>query len=244
MQQNNPNVIHDHPDYELHVPRALTYPVYVSFLWLLFITLLVFLFDERLWVVILLSGLSLLPAGAYVGLSLLLRWFTNLEHRLKVRDRLLREIPWTGDEAILDVGCGNGILLMEAAKRLTTGTGIGIDIWTENSGDSRPEAFRENAILEGVADRVTLQNEDVRNLPYNNNSFDLIISGLTMHHISRGADTSKAVSEIIRVLRPGGRIAIVDEPFTVYLWARLLRKNNLELVRKEKELVIGVKTTA
>ena len=50
--------------------------------------------------------------------------------------------------------CGNGILILGAARRLTTGKGIGIDIWTDNAGDSRPEAFRENAVIEGVIDRA------------------------------------------------------------------------------------------
>jgi arsenite methyltransferase len=41
--------------------------------------------------------------------------------KLEERDRLLDELPWRGDERVLDVGCGRGLLLIGAAKRLTTG---------------------------------------------------------------------------------------------------------------------------
>ena len=44
-----------------------------------------------------------------------------------------------------------------------------------------PEAFHENAKIEGVADSVSMQNEDVRRLPYVNESLEVIISSLTMH---------------------------------------------------------------
>ena len=45
------------------------------------------------------------------------------------RDRLLDSILWRGDETVLDVGCGRGVLLVGAAKRLRTGRAVGVDIW-------------------------------------------------------------------------------------------------------------------
>src|SRR5215208_5553655 len=44
-------------------------------------------------------------------------------------ERLLDSIPWRGDEIVLDVGCGRGLLLVGAAKRLRTGRAVGVDIW-------------------------------------------------------------------------------------------------------------------
>jgi hypothetical protein len=52
------------------------------------------------------------------------------------------------------VGWGKGILTLGAARRLTTGQVIGIDIWTAGSCDKRLEAFVEKAKIKGVADRV------------------------------------------------------------------------------------------
>jgi arsenite methyltransferase len=229
------------PDYDLHMPGFLTYPLPVSIISIMVGCLLYFLLQKHSLMAGFLVGICILSGGLYVGLSVLIKRFTNLERRLKARDRLLCEILWQGNEIVLDVGCGNGILILEAAKRLKSGKGIGIEIWTDSSGDSRQEAFQENAKIEGVADRVSLQNEDVRQLPYDNESFDIILCGLTMHHISHGSDTNKAMSEMTRVLKPGGRIAIYDVPIAVYSSAKLMRKNGLEVEKKDRDMVFGIK---
>jgi len=70
---------------------------------------------------------------AVTGLSLLLTaavttWGSRVG-KLRFRDRVLDAIPWRGDEQVLDVGCGHGLMLIGAAKRLTTGWGVGIDLW-------------------------------------------------------------------------------------------------------------------
>src|SRR5664279_6592432 len=49
--------------------------------------------------------------------------------KFRHRDRMLAMIPWTGAENVLDVGAGRGLLAIGAAKRLTTGRPVGIDIW-------------------------------------------------------------------------------------------------------------------
>ena len=242
MQHNHSMTDHKHPDYEFHMPRLVTYPLPVGIISVLLGGLLYFLLRESQPIVAgVLAGITILAGVVYVGLFALLKRITNLDRRLKARDRLLDEIPWQGNETVLDVGCGNGILIMGAAKHLTTGKGIGIDIWTDFSGDSRPDAFRENATIEGVADRVTLKNEDVRQLPYDNESFDVVISGLTMHHMSHGTDTNKAMSEMTRVLKPGGQIAIYDDPFSVFLCAKLMRQNGLKVEKKVRDMVFGRK---
>ncbi len=241
MPHNHSMTDHKAPDYAFHPPRLLTYPLPVGIISVILGGLFYFLLREsKPKIGGFLTGLSILSGGVYVGLSTLLKRITNLERRLKARDKLLAEIPWQGNETVLDVGCGNGILIMGAAKRLTTGKGIGIDIWTDGSGDNRPEAFQENANIEGVADRVSLQNEDARQLPYDNEFFDVIITGLTMHHL--GFDTNKAIGEMARVLKPGGHMAIYDEPSTVFYCAKLMSQNGLEVEKKAMDMVIGIKS--
>jgi len=240
MQHNHSTADHKHLDYDFHMPKLITYPLPVGIISVLLGALLYFLLQEaQPTIATILAGISILLGVAYVGIFALLKRITNLERRLKDRDKLLDEIPWQGYETVLDVGCGNGILLLGAAKRFTTGKGIGIDIWTEGSGDNRPEAFQENAKIEGVADRVSLQNEDARQLPYENGTFDIIISGLTMHHMK--TETNKTMREMARVLKTGGWMAIYDEPSTVFYCEKLMRQNGLQIEKKYVDMVFGTK---
>lgn len=229
------------PDYELHIPGYLKHRIIAAIL-TGFLTWMSFdLLDKwpaAAWSV---SGVIVLAGLLYVMFSTMVKNVTNLERRLKGRDRLLNEIHWQGDEKVLDVGCGNGKLILEAAKRLTTGKGIGIDIWAENAGDSQASKFIENAEIEGVSDKVILQNEDVRNLPYEDNSFEVIISGLTMHHILHGSDSEKAMPEMVRVLKPGGKMGTYDVPIAVNATKKLMLQNGLEIVKKDSDMVFGIK---
>src|SRR5262245_28869080 len=49
--------------------------------------------------------------------------------KVRGREKLLDLLPWRGDEQVLDVGCGRGLLLIGVAKRMTTGKVTGADIW-------------------------------------------------------------------------------------------------------------------
>lgn len=227
------------PDYDLHMPKSLTYPIQVSFLCVLLATLFYFLFQEKTVIAGVLSGISILVGVVYASVFAFLKRLTNLEFRLQAREAFLDSISWQGDETVLDIGCGNGILTMGTAKRLTTGRVIGTDIWSEGSGDNRLEAFIENAKIEGVADRVEIQNEDVRHLPYADESFGVIISGLTIHHL--GFNTEKGMREMVRVLKPGGWMAIYDEPSTIIYSAKLMQKYGLRVEKKTLDMVFGVK---
>ncbi len=130
--------------------------------------------------------------------------------KFRIRDSLISRIAWRGDERVLDVGCGHGLLLVAAAKRLTTGRAVGIDIWSHDQGDNRPENTARNARIEGVADRVEIRDCDARQLAFPDESFDVVISSLALHHIPGDREREQAICEIMRVLRPGGQVAIYD----------------------------------
>jgi len=146
---------------------------------------------------------------------------------------LLDQLHLRGDERILDLGCGRGAVLLMAAQHLTTGRAVGVDLWrsVDQSGNS-PEATRRNAIAEGVADRVELHTGDMTGLPFEDNSFDVIVSSLAVHNISGSAGREKAISEAVRVLRPGGRLMIADIRATRQHAAQLAKLGMSEVARR------------
>ena len=131
--------------------------------------------------------------------------------KFRARDRLLDSLHLRGDETVLDVGCGHGLLLIGAAKRLPRGRSIGIDLWSQvDQGNNSREATLENARLEGVADRVEVRDGDMRKLPFPDASVDAVIANLAIHNISSREGRREAIAEIVRVLKPGGQAALMD----------------------------------
>lgn len=102
-------------------------------------------------------------------------------------------------------------MLLLAAARLPRGGAVGIDIWSskDQSGNAI-DATRANAIAEGIAERVELRTADMRQLPFDNDSFDLIVSNVAIHNIGTSGGRDAAINEAWRVLRPGGRMLIAD----------------------------------
>ena len=66
------------------------------------------------------------PAGFLLGEGLLFLLYVKIG-MFRHRDLILNLVPWRGDERVLDVGCGRGLLLVGTAKRFTSGSATGID---------------------------------------------------------------------------------------------------------------------
>src|SRR5215211_4228755 len=148
---------------------------------------------------------------AFIAFILSFVFHTTLRGKFLVWADLLDGLKLRGDERILDMGCGRGAVLLMAAQHLTTGRAVGVDLWrsVDQSGNS-PAATQRNAVAEGVADRVDLHTGDMTALPFEDNSFDVVVSSLAIHNIRGRAGREKAIDEAVRVLRPGGRLLIAD----------------------------------
>jgi ubiquinone/menaquinone biosynthesis C-methylase UbiE len=131
--------------------------------------------------------------------------------KMRSRERLLANVEWTGTEQVLDIGCGRGLLLIGAAKHLTSGKAVGIDIWqTEDLSGNRPEATLANAHIEGVEGRIKLETADMRCLPFPDGTFDVVLSRTAIHNVYASGDRAKVIGEVTRVMKPGGRAIIED----------------------------------
>src|SRR5262249_21740685 len=125
-------------------------------------------------------------------------------------DGVLDNLRLRGDETLLDLGCGRGAVLLAAAKRLPRGRAVGVDLWRADQTENSEQATLSNAALENVAERVEVHTADITALPFGDESVDVIVSSLAIHNIPTHVGRRKALDEAVRVLRPGGRLAIAD----------------------------------
>jgi len=105
-------------------------------------------------------------------------------------------------QTVLDIGCGAGMDLLLAARRVgATGKAIGVDMTDEMLNRTRASA------AELGFTQVDLRKGDAETLPVDDNSVDVVISNGV---INLTTDKAKAFSEIKRVLKPGGRLLLAD----------------------------------
>lgn len=137
--------------------------------------------------------------------------WSSLVGKKRVRDRLVTALALSGHEQVLDAGCGRGLALIACAKKLTTGKAVGIDLWAaKDQSNNNPQATLANAAAEGVANVVEVKTGDITKLPFPDASFDAIISMTVIHNIPSRQARDEALRELVRVLKPGGRMAIFD----------------------------------
>jgi arsenite methyltransferase len=103
---------------------------------------------------------------------------------------------------VIDIGCGAGTDLLLAAHRVgASGHAIGVDM---------TEAMRRRAMLGAAAcglDRVDVRSGDATRLPIDDRSVDVVISNGVLNLVP---EKERAIAEIARVLKPGGRVQIAD----------------------------------
>jgi cyclopropane fatty-acyl-phospholipid synthase-like methyltransferase len=153
---------------------------------------------------------------------------TTLRGKLSAWERELDRVGLTGDEHLLDLGCGRGAVLIAAARRLPAGRAVGVDLWAgKDQSGNRPEATLANAALAGVTDRVEVHTADITALPFADGSFDVVTSALVIHNIPSPEGQCRALDEAMRVLRPGGQLLIADFWFAARRYAAHLGQGTL-----------------
>jgi|SRR5579859_240500 len=145
------------------------------------------------------TGRVLHSAGAYDWLA----WLLLGGRERAFRQRVLELGHVTTDDAVLDVGCGTGTLAILAKERVgAKGAAHGIDASPEMIARARRKARRAGL-------DVSFEQAVVEAMPFPEQTFDVVLSTLMLHHLPRPV-REQCAREMRRVARPGGRVVVVD----------------------------------
>jgi ubiquinone/menaquinone biosynthesis C-methylase UbiE len=127
----------------------------------------------------------------------------------RVIETMADAISVDGEQTVLDVGTGTGFVAAGLAAR--AGRVVAID-----NPPAMLEVARDNLAQLGV-DNVELREGDLRELPFEEDSMDAAVANMVLHHAE---DPAGMLVEMVRVVRPGGWVAITDEIEHPYEWMR------------------------
>lgn len=120
-----------------------------------------------------------------------------------IREAYLDTLGIAPGEYVLDLGCGTGVVARAAARRVGPNGRVA-------ALDPSPVMLtvgREIAEREGLLDRIEFRTGDARALPFPEATFDVVLAITALSHTT---DAERALPELVRVTRPGGRLGILD----------------------------------
>jgi ubiquinone/menaquinone biosynthesis C-methylase UbiE len=138
------------------------------------------------------------------------------QFRLLLRLFTLKAFSCQRGGRVIDVGCGGGRLAIAVAESYLFEGVVGLDL-----SDKMLQLAKKRASEAGVGDRVRFKKGNAEKIPFPDESFDLVVSTLSLHHWSR---PKLVFDEVARILRPGGKCVLADmrrDPvpvFTGLLW--------------------------
>jgi len=131
--------------------------------------------------------------------------------KVRLREGVIDSLRLDGTERVLDLGCGRGLMMLGIAHRLQTGRAVGVDCWDPRCvlHNDRKEVLY-NARAEQVEERIEVHTGDLGALPFPECNFHVVVSTWGISCLRDPEARRKALTEACRVLRPGGKLLIVD----------------------------------
>lgn len=125
--------------------------------------------------------------------------FTKIKGHYDSVDTIIEMSEVSTNHTVLDLACGTGIVACEFAKYANRV--IGLDI-TSDMLDQATKIQKKNNLL-----NIEFNLANVENLPYQDNSFDIVFTRYSFHHF---LDPNRVFDEMIRVCKANGKIIVVD----------------------------------
>lgn len=124
----------------------------------------------------------------------------------------------SGSGRVLDVGAGSGRAAIAVLRNRPQTTVVALDWFKPGYGieENTAERVYRNATVAGVRERIEVQSADMCDMPLAAESFDAAVSTYAIDHMRR-EDSQRALSEVHRVLRPGGEFLLAVMHNDIYM---------------------------
>ena len=136
---------------------------------------------------------------------------TSFYTKPKLIKRILPQYFTPEQTHLLEIGIGSGLGAITLAQHNPAIKIDAIDIFNpKDHSNNSMQRCQQNLHSAQVSEQVTVFEADMRNMPFANDTFDAAFAILSIHNLTNTTERHKALTEIIRVTKPGGKIVIID----------------------------------
>jgi len=188
-----------------------TFPLILGTLFLI-ASLVIFFYFKSPYIQILSLPLILLAGNFFIGTYVTWNFSKTDNMTLPFVDLFQSD-----EDLILDAGCGSGRGTIELINVSKNGQIVAFDLFDSSESISSRELLEKNLKIAGITDKVRIVQGNVTNLEFEDNTFDSAISVLLVNNLGKAKLTG--LKELLRVLKPGGKILIIVPTFSLQTFA-------------------------
>lgn len=135
---------------------------------------------------------------------------TGGDLQTKISGLLTSKLPADSQGRLLDIGCGSGVLSVEIALKHLALQIDAVDYWGGTWGYSQA-GCEQLADQNRVGDRITFTKASASQLPFEDETFDLVISNMVFHEVADAKNKREVIREALRPLKKGGLFIFQDQ---------------------------------